>query len=59
MKKRKIRIVCDGCPLHQTNCYTCLYNMGVEGSHTVYCDYSKAEEKRKQKLYRDVMGSEK
>lgn len=58
MKKREIRIVCDGCPLHRTNCYACLYNIALR-AHTVYCDYSKAEEKRKQKLYGDVMGSEK
>lgn len=38
MKKRKIRVVADSCPLKKTNCNTCYYNNGCENGK-VYCYY--------------------
>lgn len=59
MRKRKIRIVCDGCPINRNNCCTCVYSYGVEGSKIVYCDYSKEEAQKKRMLYDEIMRTKK
>ena len=46
MRKRRVRIVADSCPIKKKNCDPCRYSYGTENGK-VYCYYGDSEAKNK------------